>query len=178
MTITEALQEIKTIDKRIEKKREAILQYLWREDDKRDPLGKQDGGSFGFIERERQAINDLLGRKVMLRSAITQVNMTTDLTVGKITRKVEDWLNWRREALPTLKQAQSELRSSLVLARNQQAQNVARARKQQEQSTTVPDIQVNLNEKAFADEVEGLEEIEGNLDGQLSLINATTNLRL
>ena len=44
LTITEALAEIKTVEKRIQKKREAILPFVFRQEMLRDPHEK-DGGS-------------------------------------------------------------------------------------------------------------------------------------
>lgn len=41
ITITEALAEIKTVAKRIEKKRDFIRAYLSRQEGVRDPLEKQ-----------------------------------------------------------------------------------------------------------------------------------------
>ena len=53
ITITEALAEIKTVGKRVEKKREFIKSFLARQDGIKDPLEK-DGGSYQAIARERQ----------------------------------------------------------------------------------------------------------------------------
>ena len=54
LTITEALAEIKTIGKRLEKKREHVKGFLFRQDVFKDPFYSE-GGSFSMIERERQA---------------------------------------------------------------------------------------------------------------------------
>src|ERR1035438_7251391 len=69
LTITEALQEIKTIGKRLDKKRAAAAQYLARDARARDPLEK-DGGSAKFISEERQAIADLETRVISIRTHI------------------------------------------------------------------------------------------------------------
>ena len=58
LTITEALAEIKTIEKRIDKKRQSLQPYIARMDGVKDPLEKS-GGSAAFIKAERQAIGDL-----------------------------------------------------------------------------------------------------------------------
>src|SRR5579863_1653454 len=63
LTITEALAEIKTINKRLESKRESVRNYIARDVRVRDPLEKE-GGSAEFIKRERQAIIDLEERIV------------------------------------------------------------------------------------------------------------------
>lgn len=85
ITITEALAEIKTIGKRIEKKREFIGGFLARQDGVRDPLEK-DGGSAKAIAGERQSVNDLEDRIVALRRGIQRANDETSVTINGITR--------------------------------------------------------------------------------------------
>src|SRR5277367_6394116 len=99
VTITEALAELKTIDKRIQKKREFVLGYLLRQEMFKDPL-ERDGGSVSAIKREMQSIRDLEERKIGIRRAIQQANERTNVTVGKQTRSIADWLVWKREVAP------------------------------------------------------------------------------
>src|SRR3954452_7996422 len=99
ITITEALAELKTIDKRIEKKREFVLAYLLRQEMFKDPLEK-DGGSVSAIRREMQAIGDLEERRITLRRAVQQANERNSVVVGKQVRTIADWLVWRREVAP------------------------------------------------------------------------------
>jgi hypothetical protein len=73
ITITEALAEIPTIVKRIDKKQEFILNFLYRQSAVRDPHEK-DGGSSELIKREMQAIDDLQARLVKIRSSIQLAN--------------------------------------------------------------------------------------------------------
>jgi hypothetical protein len=61
ITITEALADVKTIDKRIEKKKYFVQSYLVRQERLKDPLEK-DGGATKVIHQERQAIQDLQER--------------------------------------------------------------------------------------------------------------------
>ena len=96
LTITEALAEIKTITKRLDKKRQSITPFLARQDGLKDPLEK-DGGSVKFIAEERQSILDLETRIITLRSGIAKANAETSITIGKTTRTIADWLIWRRE---------------------------------------------------------------------------------
>ena len=56
-TITEALAEIPTIQKRIKAKQDFILGYLYRQSTTRDPH-EGSGGSATLISRELQAIGD------------------------------------------------------------------------------------------------------------------------
>lgn len=190
MTITEALAEIKTIDKRIAKKQEFILSCLWRPDSLRDPL-EREGGSEQMIKAERQAISDLRKRIVALRTAIAQANRDTTITIGPSTRSIEEWLVWRREVEPGVRNFHNQVRMMLNQAHTPQTPTVARtgigaamARNLQASGATAlvyqgdkpPDSKININETEFAAEVEELENIKGQLDGQLSLKNATIQL--
>lgn len=172
ITITEALAEIKTIQKRIEKKREFVRQFLARQDGIKDPLEK-DGGSFQAIARERQAISDLENRVVALRRGVQTANETTPVTISGTTRTVADWLVWRRDVAPGYQQFLGSLRASLNGVRDQarkQGVGMVAATAQAEKPT---DFIVNINEQDLAAEIERLEETLGQLDGQLSLKNAT-----
>ncbi len=99
-TITEALAELKTIQKRITKKREFIDNNLARQDFVRDPhLG--DGGTEKLNEEAFQSISDMEERTIRIRSAILKSNLETFIKVGGFFtgRSVQDWLTWRREIL-------------------------------------------------------------------------------
>src|SRR6266850_8251735 len=96
MTITEALQEIKTIGKRLEKKRLAVSDKLARDTRIKDPLEK-DGGSEKFVREERQAIGDLEKRIVAIRTAIQRSNLITMVPIDGNQGTVAEWLTWRRE---------------------------------------------------------------------------------
>ena len=80
ITITEALQEVKTIDARIQKKKEFIFNFLFRQNNQRDPHEKY-GGSASLIAKERQSINDLLERKISIRNAINVANAENSITI-------------------------------------------------------------------------------------------------
>lgn len=172
-TITEALAEIKTIGKRIEKKRQFIQQYLVRQEIVRDPLENQ-GGSKAAIASELQGIKDLEERIVALRRGIAKVNATTPLTIAGVTRTMQDWLTWRREVAPARKTAIQTLRQTLITFRQQQVQKGMTVRDVPTADPTDKDIIVNVDERALAVEAEQIEEVLGQLDGLLSLKNATT----
>lgn len=179
MTITEALAEIKTVGKRIAKKREAISGYVARQDNLKDPLAA-DGGSVEFIKRERQAIADLEARIVTLRAQIAAANAQTTVTVEGDTHSVADWLTWRREVAPGQQQFLNGLRSGLDNVRKQVAAKglgIVNATATVNTSEVKPtDVWVNISEKDLAAEIEHLETVLGGLDGQLSLTNATTTI--
>lgn len=172
MTITEALAEIKTIGKRITKKREFVSGFLFRQEMVKDPLEK-DGGTVSAIRRERQAIADLEARVVALRLAIQKANTETQITVGKQTRSIADWIVWRREVAPGVQQFLGGLRGSINKVRQDAQKKGVGFTAAGESAQKPDDIIVNISEQELAGETEALEETLGSLDGQLSLKNAT-----
>ncbi len=178
MTITEALAEIKTIGKRLEKKKQAVLSNIGRDSRLKDPL---EGGSVEYVARERQAIEDLEKRIVAIRTAIQRSNLATNCTVGDNTLTVQEWLNFRREVsekrqlfLNSLNMAIKQIREKVQREGGRVvAANVA-ALATVDGGKPPIEILVHLDEKKLLEEQEGLEKTLGDLDGKLSLLNATT----
>ena len=175
MTITEALAEIKTINKRLEKKREFVSQFLWRQERIKDPLEK-DGGSQETIKRERQAINDLEERVIKIRRAIQQANDATTVTILEVSRTVSEWLTWRREIAQNQQKFLAVLRTGIYNMRQEAQKKGLNIAQNKETISSDNDIVVNINEQELAKNIERLEEMLGTLDGQLSLKNATVLL--
>lgn len=177
ITITEALAEIKTLGKRIAKKREHITQYLARAEGTKDPL-ERDGGSSEFIGRERQAVADLEERLVELRRRIAEANARTSLTIAGHTRTIADWLTWRREVAPGAKQFLGTLQGAVQSLRQQALQRGVQVFSAVSVSADANpnDIVVNVSEADISAEVDDMETVLGALDGQLSLKNATTTI--
>jgi hypothetical protein len=173
-TITEALAELKTIDKRIAKKREFVLGYLLRQEMFKDPLEK-DGGSVSAIKRELQSIHDLEERKIVIRRAVQRANEQNTIAVGRQSRTIADWLVWRREVAPVQQTFLANIRTKIEQARQEAARKGAGLSASAE-SAKPNDVIVNVNEQELAREIEALEEILGTLDGQLSLRNATLTI--
>lgn len=176
LTITEALAELKTIDKRMEKKQEFILAYLYRQDALKDPL-ERDGGSVAAIARERQSLADLAVRKVVIRRAIQDANATNQITVGKVTQPIADWLVWRRDVAPMQQRLLVALRNQINAIRAD-AQRKGLTVSSEGQTSRPQDFIVNINESELAKEQEALEEVLGTLDGLLSLKNATITVEV
>lgn len=174
LTITEALAELKTLGKRLEKKRELIGSFVMRQDGIKDPLAK-DGGSAAVIARERQGLADLELRHVAIRTAIQAVNQTTPITVEGITKTIAEWLTWRKEIAPGQQAFVNKMRQTIQSMRNQAQQKgyAVVAATATTANTQPTDFVVNLDEGALAKEAETMETILGTLDGQLSLKNAT-----
>lgn len=169
LTITEALAEIKTIEKRIEKKRQSLVPFIGRQDGVRDPLEKS-GGSIKYIKEELQSINDLGKRIVKLRTAIAKANADTTITIGAQTNSIADWIIWRREVAPQIQKVYAEIRNQIGGIR-QQAQRQGAAINVTDAKPT--DYVINLDEADLNKKIEEMEEMLGQLDGQLSLKNAT-----
>lgn len=175
MTITEGLAEIKTIGKRLEKKRQFVSSYLFRQEMVKDPLEKE-GGSVTAIKRERQGIADLESRIVGIRRAIQKANTETTITVGTMAMSIADWLVWRREVAPGYRQFLADLRARISQVRAEGQKKGIGMVTAGESAQKPDDVVVNVSEQELASEIEGVEEILGALDGQLSLKNATVTI--
>ena len=173
MTVTEALAEIKTIGKRIEKKKEFIGQYLLRQEMVRDPFEKQ-GGSQTAIAREFQAIADLHTRVIRIRAAVQSSNLSTPTTVCGVTRSVTDWLTWRKEVAPAESKFLAAVRQQIENVRTQARQKGISIGTSGQSDLKPQDFVVNLDEADLVRRTEALEDMLGTLDGRLSLLNATT----
>lgn len=176
ITITEALQEIKTIDARIQKKKEFVFTYLWRQNTQRDPHEK-DGGSAVLIAQERQAISDLLERKISIRTSTNVANSENSITVGKTTRTISEWLVWKRDVAPILKSVLNETAGKLQAMRQEVARKGLNVT-QNAPSEVTTDVIVNINENDLSKQIEELEETLSTLDGQFSLKNATIKIEV
>lgn len=176
-TITEALAEIKTLDKRIIKKREFIIAYMVRQERFKDPL-PEEGGSVTAIKRELQATSDLEQRKVNLRLAINRANEDTTLSIDGTSKSIAAWLVWRRDVSPGYQRFLGQLRQGIDTARRTAQQKGLNVVAGDVKASDDTDVIINLNEQELAKEAEHLEMVLGDLDGQLSLKNATTTIDL
>jgi len=177
LTITEALAEIKTTQKRIESKRENMLRYLARESRVKDPM-EQEGGSTTFIKQERQAVADLEQRIVNIRTAIQEVNLKTELNLCGVARTLSEWLTWRREVAQGQKAFIAKMIGGVNQIRTQVMKEGRKFTDKESESSAPTDVIVHVNEKQLLDESERLEQTLGELDGKLSLLNATTTIKL
>jgi hypothetical protein len=177
LTITEALQEIKTINKRLAVKRETIMKYAARDARIKDPFEK-DGGTVEFIEKEKQSAIDLQKRIVKIRTEISRANLDNELTINDVSLTVAEWLIWRREISEGLKGFLNNLTAALNAVRTKIQQQGGKvvaniAQVSSLDSSAPPELIVNIDEKGLIAERENLEITLGELDGKLSLFNAT-----
>ena len=174
ITITEALQELKTISQRVSKKQEAIASYVARDSRIVDPLVKH-GGSEKFITEERQSINDLRNRMIGIRSSIQSANLSNQLTIAGVTRSVADWLTWRREIATGEQTFISLLLSNIRRVRDNSQTKAVRSAME---VTEPVNVTVNLDEQKLVKEGEQVETCLSELDGKLSLFNAVTTINV
>jgi len=173
ITITEALADIKTIGKRLATKREFVGQYLARQEGLKDPL-MNEGGSSEAIRETRQSIADLEARIIRIRRAITAANAATNITLCSETRSIADWLTWRREIATAQHAFLCHIQNSVVSMRDRALKKGWSIVKNEVDAQISTDLIVNIDERELATEIESVNQMLGDLDGQLSLKNATT----
>jgi hypothetical protein len=169
MTLTEALGKIKTIDARIEKKKQTVMEHLLRPAALVDPLAAS-GGQELLVQGELQAIKDLLEYKLALKTAINQANQVEYLTImagpETITMSIAEWLMWKRYIAPIRIDLLNNLLRKIS---NQRDEFVRRMAAQPGQQSLI----VNVDEAKLAQQLELVVQVFGEMDGQLSLRNST-----
>lgn len=177
MTITEALAEIKLIEKKASKKQETILANLTSMEHLPD-VYKEVGGTKEMVKREYQGLNDLWKRLTVIREAIAKSNAETKLTVEGHTRSVNQWLAWKRE----VQDKQIEFIGSVisktkqVLDREAAAPRIVKSNDPVNEPTLLVKITSNIDIPAMTKDQDIYVTLKEKLDGQLSLKNATTTL--
>lgn len=164
MTITEALADLKTLSKRIEAKRKFVCENVARPDFVSDPF-TEEGGAQAKLRAEWQSLNDLIERFVTLRLAIQRANLETDVTVDGKTRTIAEWLAWRREAAPEIRRTLDGLHGQLNEVQRQ-VHVSANSDNPLKPIYHVSATDVQNNREHF-------EQVLSDLDGMLSLKNAT-----
>lgn len=177
MTITEALAEVHLINKKLSKKRMEIKPLLTRLDHQADPYEK-DGGSKKIVEETLQSINDLENRLVNIRSAIAKANLNETITVQGTTKSIFDWLAWRREVAEARSSFLNVTAATVQSAVDRNAQSPVAFKDPDNNEPKFAKLKVNVDYKALQEERENIETILGELDGQLSLKNATITVNL
>src|SRR5262249_8600657 len=138
----------------------------------KDPL-EREGGSVEFIRRERQAIGDLEQRIVTIRTAIQGTNLQTNLSLGGMSRSVAEWLTWRREVSQGSKNFLATMVNGIRGVRSE-VQKKGLKTVDNDSSAAPGDVVVHVDEKLLLEQQEQMEQLLGDLDGKLSLLNATT----
>jgi hypothetical protein len=105
------------------------------------------------------------------------------LTIGGRTMSVAEWLTWRREISEEEKTFLAGLNQGLKNFRNDLQKKGGQIRSatavpENYDASAPPEMVINVDEKALLSSLEEIETTLGELDGKLSLINATTTLEV
>jgi len=176
ITITEALSEVNLIKKKIETKKQKIQGAVVRHSHLEDPYATE-GGSAKYIERENHAVRDLYSRLVKIRSRIADANLHNEITINGKTMPIQDWLTWKREVAKDYEQyvkgvCQQTDNSFSQLGRSPQVY------KNDKGETCLLQYTANINLPEWQREAESVQDTFQQLDGQLSLKNATITILL
>lgn len=169
LTITEALAEIKLVEKKIEHKTQFVLANLTRFRHQPDPL--KDGPA--TIKAEMQSIGDLRQRIVDLRSAISKANNEQRIEIGNQSKTIQEWLTWKRECSKHEIDLYNAIHKEVA---KKLADNAARPQLYKDKDEDKPrlaEIETNVNYPEYVEKAQASQETLDKLDGQLSLKNAT-----
>jgi hypothetical protein len=172
MTITEALAEVKLIEKKVEKKVAHVQANLVRYEHITDPYQKE-GGSQEVMRRELQAIADLDKRLVGIRGAIANANISNTLTIGEHARSIYDWITWKREIAEKRNKMYGDLSTTLKRFLDKEAAQPT-VYKTDDAKVHLAKIILNVDYAATQEKYEKDGSLLETLDGKLSLKNATT----
>ena len=185
LTITEALAEIRLIQKRLATKRKYLLENVVRHSALRDPH-ESSGGQEATARQTKQGILDLERRHLRIRAAIQRSNLDTMLTVSPLadvdgevaveeTRSVADWLVWRREIAAGQMKLERDIVS--VVTKNQE-QLSALAKQATSETFRGGDLVVNVNVHDAEQRADAIQRLLGSLDGALTKHNSITQIEV
>lgn len=172
MTVTEALAEIKLIEKKIAKKEETVRAHLSRYENTPDPFQSVSGGSKAAVQAEVQSVKDLREKLVRIRGAIATANIENTVTVGEATRNIYDWLTWKREIANKERDFYQAIHTTLKLQLDTNAQR-PNVYKDETGVVQVAKLIPNVDYAEFLTRHQKLTDMIETVDGKLSLKNAT-----
>lgn len=179
MKIAEAMAEVKLAGKKIQTNFEFVMRNLGREEWRKDPFDKDGTTQAEEVKKAMQSTADLQTRIVALKNAINRVNQGLTLEVSGMRMTVAEWLIWRKEVLPIEKKMLQQLANQIAnIGRGDQAAQVRRQFQGQAAVETPSSWIVNVSDKWLVEQIQKLDTIEQTLDGQLSILCATTDIEL
>lgn len=179
MTVTEALGELRLIEKKMQKKRGAMLPYLTGY---MDALEKN-GGQEKLVADNQLSLADLAARHIEIRLAIQESNRTSKLLIKDEGTSREEtvawWLTWKREIAAGQRQHLSQCLRHIEQAKATHEQARFNAEKQRKPSDdgpqpASPDLIVFVDERKMQEELAQIEYCLEKLDTLLTLHNSTT----
>lgn len=176
LTITEALSEINLIKKKIQAKQTKILGMLTQVEHLPDPWA-QLGGASQVIREEYQAICDLHTRLQNIRAGISKANLENSLKVGFKTRTIHDWLIWKREIYKEFQSFIVNVNKNVKIYIDQ-ASKAPQVYKDDAGNVQLVKTKINIEYPHWQAFEQELMEVNEQLDGQLSLKNATITIEV
>lgn len=174
ITITEALAEIKLIDKKLESKAHTVMGNLTRYDHIPDALGD----SAKKLGEEMQSMHDLWAEIIKIRSAISGVNLRETIKVGEKTATISEWITWKREIATKQLTLYTNIRNNLKNATDRHATNPQAYKDPESGENRFFKLVCNLPYSEFIEKSQKTQETLDRLDGLLSLKNATVTVEV
>ena len=171
MTITEALSEVNLLKKKLENKKKHALGHLVKPEHSPD-FYSNEGGTPAFLKREFQSIDDLHKRLIKIRAAISRANLENEIIIGERTQSIHDWLIWKREIAEDETNFYKTIVSTVKSNLDEAAKN-PRCYDDNEGKKQLLKVQSNVDYAFFVKKQEQMSELFEQLDGKLSLKNAT-----
>lgn len=172
MKIIEALKELPVLDKRIQKNTEMLVRYA-SDVDLNVPDERQ---TFAFKTRDeqqkevdalRQSVIDLVHRKARLRRALAITNTEVRVTIEGKEQSIAEWIDFREKGVQQILNMLNAL-------------NDTNGRNKMGSTQFDPETGIKIvkfyDEKQRNDEIQKWQDIKDKIDGQLEIINATTDL--
>ena len=168
MKIIEALKELPLIEKKINKNMGLIHEYCADVDNGQMSL------PFGTIQQQRkevdallQSTKDLVARDAVLRKNLALTNATVKVDIGSEWHSITEWIALRTRGIDNKIKMWGMLGDS-----------VARTKLNSVPFDTEKGIKIVrfYDEKTKNEQLERLEEIKGQIDSKLEMVNATTDL--
>lgn len=177
MTITEALAEIKLIEKKIESKKNFVLVNLTRFKNAPDVLSKENKTSSDVLKGEMQAIHDLYSRLIKIRTNIAEANLANFIDLGGESHSIHHWLSWKREVSEKYKELFASIHRGLKSAIDSNGQR-PQIFKDETGGVHLCELITNLDYQEYVKKHEETQDMIEKLDGLLSLKNAVVHINL
>lgn len=172
MTITEALSELNLISKKLDKQRHALKGACLKYSEHTDPYAS-DGGAKAFYNKTKQSIVDLEDNLVKIRKAIHAKNIETEITIKGLTKTIDEWLSWKKDIYEGSKNSLNDI-ENIINREVEEIKKNPKVKKDEADNVVLLTLEPSEDLAEIEKSKERLLTIYENLDGQLSLKNATT----
>lgn len=177
LTITQALAKINVLKKRIENKAAFVREHVARQKMYEDPFAAE-GGTPKEIVSAQDSIRKNSESVIKLRCAINASNTLTYVEAAHLRRSIAAWLIWKREVEPSERTRVAALLEAIKRTRETAASKKVQVVSHDGEAQEPLDLMINIDEKALRLKASLLDDITGELDGELSQSNATTTINV